>query len=363
MSNYSGTFEAKVSSIKVIDEDAEVKVPTILQLNAENPDLVYSDAIQSARVHIEDAIVSNVEIDNNDNVDISFVIGDNTKEYLLHLDSRYNELTPTEGLKVGYTFTTDTFVSVYNDNLQFTYIDGFEYTENVVELESITISGPQTVDIGSTIQLNAEAAPVGSILDGLVWSSENPDIATVEASTGVVSGVAEGTATIKATSGAISATYSVEVQQPTHTEKVSLDWTNGWNAESSLSESVFGSAVAADDLMTLLNEGGENVSAVSNVNKVYSDKNLGGIKLSTKSANGTIDFVTTKAISKIEFTVIAWKNDSAKLECNGEEQSLKNKTGVLADAETLSYVFSAPTDTISLKATKRLAIIGISLYF
>jgi len=61
--------------------------------------------------------------------------------------------------------------------------------------DTIVISGDDSVEVGSTITLTATTAPAGQTV---TWSSLDTDNATVT-SAGVVTGVAEGTATIKAT--------------------------------------------------------------------------------------------------------------------------------------------------------------------
>lgn len=61
--------------------------------------------------------------------------------------------------------------------------------------DTIVISGADSVEVGDTITLTATTAPAGQTV---TWSSLDTDNATVT-SAGVVTGVAEGTATIKAT--------------------------------------------------------------------------------------------------------------------------------------------------------------------
>ena len=61
--------------------------------------------------------------------------------------------------------------------------------------DTIVISGDDSVEVGSTITLTATTSPAGQTV---TWSSLDADNATVT-SAGVVTGVAEGTATIKAT--------------------------------------------------------------------------------------------------------------------------------------------------------------------
>jgi uncharacterized protein YjdB len=53
-----------------------------------------------------------------------------------------------------------------------------------------TISGPNAVCVGSTINLSTSGT-------GGTWSSGTPNVATVDQNTGVVTGVAQGNSTIR----------------------------------------------------------------------------------------------------------------------------------------------------------------------
>lgn len=75
-------------------------------------------------------------------------------------------------------------------------IDGKDELETTKVV--ITPSKP-TVAVGATVALTATLTPSGSV-DPVKWSSDNESVATVSG-TGVVTGVAKGTAVITATSG------------------------------------------------------------------------------------------------------------------------------------------------------------------
>ena len=75
-------------------------------------------------------------------------------------------------------------------------IDGKDELETTKVV--ITPSKP-TVAVGATVALTAKLTPSGSV-DPVKWSSDNESVATVSG-TGVVTGVAKGTAVITATSG------------------------------------------------------------------------------------------------------------------------------------------------------------------
>ena len=67
------------------------------------------------------------------------------------------------------------------------------------EVTGVTISGPDTVAVGATIELTAEVTGPDDPSQEVTWSSSDEAVATIDAD-GVVTGVAEGSATITATS-------------------------------------------------------------------------------------------------------------------------------------------------------------------
>ena len=81
------------------------------------------------------------------------------------------------------------------------YIGGGELTQAeyigtlYVEVESVTLNkNAETVTVGNTVTLTATVLPEGATDATVTWESDDEDVATVE--NGVVTGVAEGTATI-----------------------------------------------------------------------------------------------------------------------------------------------------------------------
>ncbi len=80
------------------------------------------------------------------------------------------------------------------------------------DVTGVTLSQTNvSVTIGSTVQLTAAVQPADTD-ETVEWSSLNEDVATVDAN-GVVTGVKEGIATIKASAGGIEAICFVEVKQ------------------------------------------------------------------------------------------------------------------------------------------------------
>ncbi|WP_435005161.1 Ig-like domain-containing protein [Tundrisphaera lichenicola] len=83
--------------------------------------------------------------------------------------------------------------SIYLDEVRLTTLNGVN--------GSITPPAP-TISAGTTVALGTVNYPAGT------WSSLNPSVATVDPSTGVVTGVSAGTASIKFTSGVVSSETS-----------------------------------------------------------------------------------------------------------------------------------------------------------
>ena len=79
------------------------------------------------------------------------------------------------------------------------YVKGIEPDSNPISVTGVTVAPTSaTLKIKERLQLTATVAPDNASNKGIVWSTSNANIATVSAS-GVVIGVAQGTATITAT--------------------------------------------------------------------------------------------------------------------------------------------------------------------
>ena len=90
---------------------------------------------------------------------------------------------------------------------------------------AISLSGTNSISIGGTSQLDVTYTPVDTNIKNVSWSSSNTSVATVSNS-GLVTGIAQGSATITATAeaenGTVSNTYAITVT-PTAVTSVSLD--------------------------------------------------------------------------------------------------------------------------------------------
>lgn len=94
-------------------------------------------------------------------------------------------------------------------------------TVNEVAVETVTLNETSaTLLVGETFELTATVAPEDAADKTVVWESVDPAIATVE--NGLVTAVAVGETTIKATAGGVTATCAVTVN-PVAVESVTLN--------------------------------------------------------------------------------------------------------------------------------------------
>ena len=102
-------------------------------------------------------------------------------------------IDPTTGVVIGTG--TGTVTITYT-------VSGVSVTYTVTVKALAPITGPTSVMIGTTI-------PLADITPGGTWSSSNGAIASIDASTGVVSGISTGTVTITYTVSGVYVTYVV----------------------------------------------------------------------------------------------------------------------------------------------------------
>nr|WP_010925629.1 Ig-like domain-containing protein [Microscilla sp. PRE1]AAK62837.1 MS115, putative beta-agarase precursor [Microscilla sp. PRE1] len=111
---------------------------------------------------------------------------------------------PVGLLQTNNTFTVDFHhvgeVAVVNlQTWEFSKVPGRSTSSDPVAVTGVTVSpGSPTVAQGSTVQMTAHVQPTNATDQSVTWSSSNANVASVNAS-GEVTGIAQGTATITAT--------------------------------------------------------------------------------------------------------------------------------------------------------------------
>lgn len=84
----------------------------------------------------------------------------------------------------------------------------------VIPMTGLTITGDDSVDVGSALQLSATKSPANTTDTGTIsWMSSNTSVATVSSS-GTVTGKSEGITTITASCNGIVATKEITVSDP-----------------------------------------------------------------------------------------------------------------------------------------------------
>jgi len=108
-------------------------------------------------------------------------------DYWLFIDNSEVETMPTAQMDMA-------------TELDAKYLPGLPGNVEVVDVTGVTVS-PETAEIkyiGATTKLTAAVAPYNATIKTVSWSSSNEDVATVS-STGLVTAISKGTATITAT--------------------------------------------------------------------------------------------------------------------------------------------------------------------
>lgn len=162
-----------------------------------------------------------------------YITDGNQTLYIYNINGLTNTNNVTSNLiKVGNTLVVTGAIKDYQGTPQLAYVNGvvncyiISSTEQVIPVTGITISPTNTdVSVNSTVTLSATITPSNATNKGVVWSSSNSNVASVDQS-GVVTGHIVGqSATIYAKSAennSISASCTVNVKAIA-VQSVSLD--------------------------------------------------------------------------------------------------------------------------------------------
>lgn len=100
--------------------------------------------------------------------------------------------------------------------------------DETVAVTKVTVSGDTSVKVGGKITLTATVSPENATHKTVVWSIESgAESAEIGSSSGILTGKAKGSITVKATAGGVSCIYAVEVTEASaeaiHVTGVTLD--------------------------------------------------------------------------------------------------------------------------------------------
>ena len=209
-----------------------------------------------------------------------------------------------------------------------------------VDLPDITISGDSSVKAGSTITLTSD-------VDGVTWSSSDTNIATVNSSTGVVTGVAYSASTVTITaskSGYDSGTKTITVG---YADVTSVEITTKTDELSKLDSFTFGA--------TVLPAKANQAVTWSVVDKVGSEVESGNIIIDENSGE-----LTVAASDSCEITITATtigKNSSSLSISDSIDVSITGNAVVVVSSSisgysgknaNLAYSFNNFTDSLSV---------------
>lgn len=179
--------------------------------------------------------ISNIQTDNN--VAGWHEIGSSLNEFNISFSNSTNLIEFDETTQYYVIIPNDLYLYAADGNTimegktfnpvtcNITGYKAFQYKSAVWDVkgliikEGIPVSGvsistsESSINVGNTLQLEVAVEPSSATNKNVTWSSSNPEIATVDEATGLVTGIALGTATIIATSvdGGKTATTRVEV--------------------------------------------------------------------------------------------------------------------------------------------------------
>ena len=153
---------------------------------------------------------------------IATVSPDNATDKSITWDSSNPEVATvsSDGLVNALMVGTATITATCSNFVSYAYITVIESDESEVEVVSITLNlTSNVIRVGENFQLTANVAPDNATDKTILWESSDNNVATVT-DDGFVTGIAVGSAEIKATCGDVSATCYVTVMEEAGIESI-----------------------------------------------------------------------------------------------------------------------------------------------
>lgn len=223
------------------------------------------------------------------------------------------------------------------------YIDehGQDYYDDLYDalyaVTAVSVS-PTTLNfstLGSTQQLTATTTPSGATV---TWTSSNTAVATVD-STGLVTSVAYGTATITATSGSVSASCSVVVAQATVTSIDAVYTQSGTVYDTDSIDTL------KDDLVVTAHWSNGTTSTVASADYTLSGTLAEGTSTVTVSYSGQTDTFDVTVTADSREYIYRWDLTQSIVDSvSGQEIAL---TGATRDSSGLHFTAAAQLAILS----------------
>ncbi len=359
--------EGTVSSIKVVENDTNIKAPVVKEINSSNPVFTFTEDTLNDKVKISDAIVTKIDKDSRNTLTITFNVGTDSTNYTLYIDNRYNDLSAFDTLEIGSTFSTYSWVGVHGTSYQFTYYEDLVVkAPELINPTSVELTSDKTeIKINETAKLSYTTEPINANATPTFTSSDDA-IATVNEK-GVVTGVSQGTATITITfEGGVTDSIDIDVSDEQLTV-YSYNYNVEYHSDNTISNSIYSSGITNGDnqgALEVLNNF-SNTSATSIFESVtecsylYTSSKVenSGLKFSSSKVDGSITFNTSIEVKGIVINAICWKNDKSSITVNNSTIQFSANNGTTI--ENLAFNFDSATKTITISAKERFVITGI----
>ena len=258
------------------------------------------------------------------------------------------------GLKAGTVKITAKYKEVVSNEVTITVKEAIAPT-------AIVIAGDAAVNMEAGSKKTFTATTTPEVINvPLTWKSSDETILRF-GENGEATALKAGVAKVTAEYGEVKSTeVTVTV---TGTAVVELAHTYNL-ANFAGTSAITDAAVFATSLKGKISEGETNIiDSASNLNKIFegNDKFTHlGIKMGTKTVNGTFTLKLTKAVKKVNVKAYGWKTTD-KLTINTIEKTPGNAYDATdVKAADLSYELTTASDTIAVEWTKRGFIESIS---
>ncbi|GEM_PF-446221 len=162
-------------------------------------------------------------------------------------------------------------------------------------VNTITVTGPDQVDLGSTGQVSVDVLPLDAVNSSVLYSVDDPSIATIDATTGLLTAVSSGTVLVTATAQDNSGvTGSLSVTIP----NVIIGWDfdsgdQGWNANPNNLSVSWNSSGYLDCTITAGGDPYVYNSAAVSADATYINHLVMHVKNGTSAVSGQVILFTT----------------------------------------------------------------------
>ena len=304
--NKSIEWSSEDSNIALVDDDGKVTGVNIGTTNivAKSSNGKYAKfEINVTKQEITNITIlgnESVKVGNSLQLNVSSNLGNVSNNDIKWTSSNPLVATVSNGKVIGVSEGTTTITATTSNGKSDSKV--INVVNIVINVESISISGSNTVNKGSSITLTATVSPSNATNKIIEWTSSNPSVATV--SNGKVTGVREGNATITATtSNGKVATKSITVVNPiVEVTSVSISGSNTVNKGSSITLTATVSPSNATNKTIEWTSSNPSVATVNN-GKV-TGVSAGTAMITATTSNGK---VATKTISVKDIIKVSMK--------------------------------------------------------